>query len=178
MSPMSQMVQAPSIGRQVGGDGRSEGLGGTDHIIHAANAHAVATLGAAAARANAATGTKPKKTQPSKQHRIYAKSVYKGVCGKSLGTWTWRYGACNGETRQEKHSYETAKAAAEAYDVYVIGRVSGEKVFRQKMMKKQLNFCLQCGMFRNPKKVEGTMLEALCGCSPDGGAGIGATKVK
>jgi hypothetical protein len=117
-----------------------------------------------AAKAGKGEATPASKYPPRRQHRIYAKSIYKGVCGKSQGRWTWRYGACKGVKRQENHSYLTSRAAAEKYDEYVLGMVDTEPEYRRRMMYLGLNFCVLCKKFRNPKKIKGPLPGVLCAC--------------
>jgi hypothetical protein len=73
-------------------------------------------------------------------------------------------GACNGAARQEKHSYETAKAAAKAYDAYTRSLLGDEPKFRQVILRRSMNFCDLCGRFRNPKKCEEGLLGSLVLC--------------
>ena len=136
---------------------RGAALRARDDAIAAANA-------AKAGKGGATPAATRKQHPPRKTHRIYAKSIYKGVCGKSQGKWTWRYGACKGVKRQENHSFLTSRAAAEKYDEFVLGLVNSEPAYRKRMMYLGLNFCILCKEFRNPKKIKGPLPGVLCAC--------------
>ena len=84
-------------------------------------------------------------------------------------------GACKGARRQEKHSYATQRAAADAYDAHTRAIFDDQPKYRQDLMRRHVNFCTLCGGFRNPKKCAPELLEdmVLCACE-DGDADASA----